>query len=66
MAIPKVVTAAPDGAQRNKTEIVISDMVILDRKMDEPVETEVNVSEPVVKEKKDEPVQEVGEEDIPF
>ncbi|HTK03319.1 MAG TPA: single-stranded DNA-binding protein [Alphaproteobacteria bacterium] len=36
---------APDGAQRNKTEIVINDMVILDRKMDEPAEVEI--TEPV-------------------
>jgi single-strand DNA-binding protein len=64
---------APDGAQRNKTEIVINDMVILDRKMDEPAEVEI--TEPVEpasakatagKGKKEEPVEEVGEEDIPF
>ncbi len=64
---------APDGAQRNKTEIVINDMVILDRKMDDPAEAEVNVPEPKVEEvektvkaKKTEPVEEPGEEDIPF
>ncbi|KKU09292.1 MAG: Single-stranded DNA-binding protein, partial [Candidatus Woesebacteria bacterium GW2011_GWB1_45_5] len=32
-----------DGAQKQRTEVVISDMVILDRKMDEP--SEVNIPE---------------------
>jgi len=61
---------AQDGTQRTKTEVIINDMVILDRKMDEP---EVEVEAPVVEEKpvkksKDEPKVEetVNEEDIPF
>ena len=36
-----------DGVKRNRTEVVISDMVILDKKTDEPVEVEVP-EEPVV------------------
>ncbi|HET7099111.1 MAG TPA: single-stranded DNA-binding protein [Patescibacteria group bacterium] len=67
---------APDGAQRNKTEIIINDMIILDRKMDEVggSSSDVDIPEPMVEEKakpakedkKVKVVEEVGEEDIPF
>lgn len=64
---------APDGAQRNKTEIIINDMLILDKKMDDEMESstadvetpEVEIEEKKV-EKKEKVVEEVGEEDIPF
>jgi len=71
-----------DGAQKQRTEVVISDMVILDRKMDEPgadVEMAAVQTEPAVEEsqepkedkkkkgKSEEPkTEEVNEEDIPF
>lgn len=70
-----------DGSQKQRTEVVISDMVILDKKGDEP--GEVDLGEPMVesqvapeeasqapaksgKKKAEEPVEEVSEEDIPF
>lgn len=67
-----------DGTQKNRTEVVISDMVILDKREDGPAEIEIpeaNVESQVVpekpaakKEKKAEeaPVEDVAEEDIPF
>lgn len=69
-----------DGTQKNRTEVVISDMVILDKKDSEPT-GEIDVPEPMVesqeapaeekvekksKKKEEEPVEEPGEEDIPF
>ena len=70
---------AQDGAQKQRTEVVITDMVILDRKMDEVggetdipevEETQVEEKKPV-KKSKSEPKEEVNaegvnEEDIPF
>lgn len=61
-----------DGAQKQRTEVVISDMVILDKKMDEPgTDVEIPEPEPQVVEKStkkpkktEEP--EPTEEDIPF
>lgn len=65
-----------DGTQKNRTEVVISDMVILDKKTDEVggVETvagDIDIPEPVVEEKvvkkaTKSPADEPGEEDIPF
>ncbi len=67
---------AQDGTQKNRTEVVINDMVILDRKMDEAgPATDIDIPEPSVEEKpaakakkevKEAPVEEPGEEDIPF
>jgi len=72
---------APDGTKRSKTEVVISDMVILDRKTDGPEEgieiPEVGMEsqapaeeikeKPAKKVKKEEvKVEEPNEEDIPF
>ncbi len=75
---------AQDGTQKNRTEIVITDMVMLERKADGAVESAdidsdkigVDIPEPSAaedkpaakakKEAKEEPVEEVGEEDIPF
>lgn len=75
---------AADGAQKNRTEVVISDMVILDKKTDEVGGGEINIPEagvePQVKSDESEkatkketkkvepeaPVEEPGEEDIPF
>jgi single-strand DNA-binding protein len=37
-----------DGAQRNRTEVVISDMVILDKKTDEVGGGEIDIPEPMV------------------
>lgn len=70
-----------DGSQKTRTEVVITDMVILDKRDDAPV-GEIDIPEPgmesqavhedvaekpVKKEKKEEaPAEEVGEEDIPF
>jgi len=36
-----------DGAQRNRTEIVITDMVILDKKTDEP-SSDIDIPEPTI------------------
>lgn len=71
-----------DGAQKQRTEVVITDMVILDKRGDEPAQDsemgaplpvtesqEVAQPEPVKETPKKEDVQvvdEVGEEDIPF
>jgi single-strand DNA-binding protein len=71
-----------DGTQKQRTEIVISDMVILDKKTDEPsevevpeepiVEPQVSPDEPAVKaktgkgKKKEVKSEGPGEEDIPF
>ena len=62
---------APDGAARNKTEVIINDMVILDKKTDDVVG--VDVPEVQIEEKKHknkvEPASAeatAGEEDIPF
>ncbi|HKB88591.1 MAG TPA: single-stranded DNA-binding protein [Patescibacteria group bacterium] len=71
-----------DGAQKQRTEVVITDMVILDRKMDEGgeadmpeihIEPDVEESQPASakasagKGKSKEPAkEEVNEEDIPF
>lgn len=72
-----------DGTQKQRTEVVINDMVILDKKegtgeaidIPEPeVESQVSPEEKESKskskskkdEKVEEPVEEVGEEDIPF
>lgn len=38
---------APDGAQRNKTEVVISDMVMLDKKTGEP-SSDIDIPEPTI------------------
>lgn len=73
---------APDGAQRNKTEIVINDMIILDKKGEESEsqETPMPKEEPVKKESKkkeasgpeglrpggNKEAEEPAEEDIPF
>ena len=73
---------AQDGSQKNRTEVVITDMVILDKKTDEVsggqgidipepgFENQAEaVEKPVKKEakkKEEEPAEEVGEEDIPF
>ena len=70
---------AQDGTQKNRTEVVINDMVILDKKTDEVGggEIDIDIPEPAVaesgagkpvekKSKKEEVVEEVGEEDIPF
>jgi single-strand DNA-binding protein len=70
---------AQDGAQKQRTEVVITDMVILDRKMDEvggeadiPEVEEAQVEEKKsAKKSKSEPkeevkAEEVNEEDIPF
>jgi len=69
-----------DGTQKQRTEIVISDMVILDKKSDEPGDVELP-EEPIVEsqepadeskpskkgsKKKEEAKEEPGEEDIPF
>jgi len=48
---------APDGAQRNKTEVVISDMVMLDRKTGEP-SSDIDIPEPTI-ESQAEPVEPV-------
>ena len=48
---------APDGAQRNKTEVVISDMVMLDRKTSEP-SSDIDIPEPTI-ESQAEPVEPV-------
>lgn len=70
----------PDGVKKYKTEVVISDMIILDKKMDESGEIdipEVGVEAAVTHEeisekpnKKDKEAEEkapdVGEDDIPF
>lgn len=65
-----------DGQQRNKTEIVISDMILLDGKKptvpeEEQAETEEKKEETDEKSKEgkeesDEPSQEVAPDDIPF
>ncbi len=70
-----------DGTQKQRTEVVINDMVILDKKEDSgesidipemesqvpPEEKEVKTKSKSKKEEKvEEPVEEVGEEDIPF
>ena len=70
---------AQDGTPRNRTEVVINDMVILDKKMDDMGSGDIDIPEPAVEDKKpasakavaakevkDEPVVEAGEEDIPF
>lgn len=68
---------APDGAQRNKTEVIISDMVILDKKEEGSSEAyipEVQIPpEDVVEDKKsakkvkeEVKIEEPNEEDIPF
>lgn len=71
---------AQDGAQKNRTEVVISDMVILDKKTDEMGGVDIDIPEPQVSDesakpakkesKKEEvaeaPIEEPGEEDIPF
>lgn len=70
-----------DGSQKQRTEVVITDMVILDKRDDAPA-GEMDIPEPGMesvavhedaaekpakKEKKEEaPAEEVGEEDIPF
>lgn len=70
-----------DGSQKQRTEVVITDMVILDKRDDAPA-GEIDVPEPSIdsqaahdevadkpakKEKKEETVvEDVGEEDIPF
>ena len=36
-----------DGAQRNRTEVVITDMVILDKKTDEP-SSDIDIPEPTI------------------
>jgi single-strand DNA-binding protein len=71
---------AQDGSQKNRTEIVINDMVILDKKEDGG-STDVDIPEQVSPEEvqptsakvtagkekvKEEVKEEVGEEDIPF
>jgi len=48
---------APDGAQRNKTEVVISDMVMLDRKTGES-SSDIDIPEPTI-ESQAEPVEPV-------
>ncbi len=68
-----------DGSQKQRTEVVISDMVILDKKGEDGAE--VDLAEPMVesqvspdeaapkaskKKVAEEPVEEVSEEDIPF
>jgi len=63
-----------DGVKKQKTEVIINDMIILDRKEDGVVDTsssEINVPEPVGESQApvttaDEPKEEVGGEDIPF
>lgn len=69
-----------DGTQKQRTEVVISDMVILDKKTDEPAEIEIPETpvesqepaeeKPAKKEKakkeKAEKDEEPSEEDIPF
>lgn len=71
-----------DGSQKQRTEVVISDMVILDKKSDEPAGdmdipdmSQVNDSQAVdsaedskkpAKKAKEEVTDEVNEEDIPF
>lgn len=63
---------APDGATRNKTEIVINDMIILDKKGEETGSQEIVVPEEKPEKnqaKKEEPkveAEEPKEEDIPF
>lgn len=69
----------PDGVKRNRTEVVISDMIILDKKTDEGGEIEIpevgieaqaapmeDAPAKVEKKTKEEPKDEVGEDDIPF
>lgn len=68
-----------DGTQKNRTEVVITDMVILDKKMDDgggvevpDVGVEPQVAPEEAEEKKspkkkvEEPAEDAGEEDIPF
>ncbi len=72
---------AQDGAQKNRTEVVISDMVILDKKTDDMGGGEIDIPEPGVEsqevavkpakkeakvEESEVPAEEPGEEDIPF
>lgn len=67
---------AQDGTQRNTTEVVISDMIILDRKEDGAPIADIDIPEPQI-ESQEEPVSEkpvkkskkaeaVDDEDIPF
>lgn len=71
-----------DGTQKQRTEVVITDMVILDKKTDEPssdidipeptvesqdpVAPEETVEKPTSKKKASKKEEEVSEEDIPF
>ncbi len=59
-----------DGQQRNKTEIVISDMILLDGKRPAAAEEEEGKEEKPKKEEKEEtpsePSEEVAPDDIPF
>jgi single-strand DNA-binding protein len=72
---------APDGTQKNRTEVVINDMVILDKKEEGAVDVDIpdsnqdtqvqndvaTADKKAVKKPDNEDVtQEVGEEDIPF
>lgn len=75
---------AQDGSQKNRTEVVISDMVILDKKSDEMGTGDIDIPDTenesqvksdesgktskkeTKKEEPEVPVEEPGEEDIPF
>lgn len=70
---------AQDGSQKNRTEVVISDMVILDKKEEGTGEADIAdvgpvddfsqapvSAKPSSKKKTEEVKEEVGEEDIPF
>lgn len=64
-----------DGTQKQRTEVVITDMVILDKKTDEPA-SDIDIPEPVVesqvekktasKKKSSKKAEEPADEDIPF
>lgn len=64
-----------DGTQKQRTEVVITDMVILDKKTDEPA-SDIEIPEPVVesqveekttsKKKSSKKAEEPADEDIPF
>jgi len=69
----------PDGVKKYRTEVVISDMIILDKKLDDVSEIDPSevgiesqsapedvVEKPTKKAKVEEPKPEVGEDDIPF
>lgn len=57
---------AQDGSTKNRTEVVITDMVILDKKEGSEGAEEVNIPDEKVEEESQVAEVAVGEEDIPF